>query len=41
MLVSCGGGRAGTFQLIEAGIYLGLILICAALAFWRIRRRTA
>lgn len=33
--------RAGTFQLIESGIYLGLIVLLAALAFWRIRRRTA
>jgi hypothetical protein len=33
--------RAGAFQLIESGIYLGLIVLFAALAFWRIRRRTA
>jgi len=33
--------RAGTFHLIETGIYIGLIALCAALAFWRIRRRTA
>jgi hypothetical protein len=33
--------RFGAFQLIEAGIFLGLIVLLAALAFWRIRRRTA
>jgi len=33
--------RFGTFQLIEACIFLGLTVVCAALAFWRIRRRTA
>ena len=32
--------RAGTFQLIEAGIFLALIVLAAALAFWRTRRRT-
>lgn len=31
--------RAPTFQLIEASIYLTLITVCAAVAFWRIRRR--
>jgi len=31
--------RAGTFQLIEAGIFLTLIALCSALAFWRTRRR--
>jgi hypothetical protein len=33
--------RAGTFQLIEFGIYSGLIVVLAAVAFLRIRRRTA
>jgi ABC-type transport system involved in multi-copper enzyme maturation permease subunit len=33
--------RAGTFQLIEAAIYLALIAVCASLAFWRIRHRNA
>ena len=32
--------RAGAFQLIEAGIFLGLTITCGALAFWRTRRRT-
>jgi len=32
--------RAGTFQLIEFGIYAGLIAILAGVAFLRIRRRT-
>lgn len=32
--------RATLFQLIEAGIYLALVLGCFALAFWRVRRRT-
>ena len=32
--------RAGAFQLIEAGIFLGLAIVCGALAFWRTRRRT-
>jgi ABC-2 family transporter protein len=32
--------RGGTFQLIEAGIFLTLIGLCGALAFWRVRRRT-
>ena len=32
--------RGGTFQLIEAGIFLTLITLCGALAFWRVRRRT-
>lgn len=32
--------RAGTFQLIETGIYLSLITTCAAVAFWRIRYRS-
>jgi hypothetical protein len=32
--------RAETFQLIEAGLYLGLIAVCVAVAFWRVRRRT-
>jgi len=32
--------RGGTFQLIEAGIFLALIAICGILAFWRVRRRT-
>jgi ABC-type transport system involved in multi-copper enzyme maturation permease subunit len=31
--------RAGTFQLIEAGIYLVLIALCVAVTFWHIRRR--
>jgi ABC-type transport system involved in multi-copper enzyme maturation permease subunit len=31
--------RAGAFQLIEAGVVLGLAAVCAALAFWRVRRR--
>jgi hypothetical protein len=32
--------RAGTFQLIEACLFLCLITVCLALAFWRVRRRT-
>ena len=32
--------RAGAFQLIEAGVFLVLIALCGALAFWRTRRRT-
>jgi ABC-type transport system involved in multi-copper enzyme maturation permease subunit len=31
--------RAGDFQLIEAGLYLVLIVLCVAAAFWRIGRR--
>jgi hypothetical protein len=33
--------RFSTFQAIETGIFLGLVVLLAALAFWRIRRRTA
>jgi hypothetical protein len=29
--------RAGAFQLIGAGVFLGFALICAGLAFWRVR----
>src|SRR6185369_10833095 len=30
--------RAGAFQLIETGVFLVLIALCGALAFWRTRR---
>jgi hypothetical protein len=33
--------RFWTFQLTEAGIYLGLVAVLLALVMWRIRRRTA